>query len=117
MHAACRPEWVPLVLTQHLAQRDAIAELIGKEVANEPILLTSRPDAKLGHRLEEEFPAPLPKRGRIVLATGRLVGEGFDLPRLDALFLAAPHRLAQCGIAIRSPFTSYQSWHHRHRLR
>lgn len=29
----------------------------------------------------------------LVVATGPYVGEGFDCPALDALFLAAPHRL------------------------
>jgi very-short-patch-repair endonuclease len=37
-------------------------------------------------RIREKPDAP----GRLILATGRFIGEGFDEPRLDTLFLALP---------------------------
>jgi superfamily II DNA or RNA helicase len=38
----------------------------------------------------EELNALLPEAPRVILATGRLVGEGFDHPALDTLVLAMP---------------------------
>lgn len=79
----------PLVLTQRTQQRDLLAELLsGSE--SEVIKLSSQPGAKKRVKIRDQLAVPPPPAGRVLLATGRLVGEGFDLPRLDTLFLAAP---------------------------
>jgi len=47
---------------------------------------------------------------RVVLATGRYIGEGFDDPRLDTLVLAMP-------IAWKGTMTQYAGRLHRHHAR
>ncbi len=79
----------PLVLTQRTRQRDHLAELL-RNGGIDVIILTSQANAKRRERLQAQPSAPTPSEGRVILATGRLAGEGFDLPRLDTLFLAAP---------------------------
>ena len=78
-----------LVLTERTVHLDAIrAALIGRVPA--PMVLHGRLSRKQREALISELnglPADAP---RILLATGKLVGEGFDHPALDTLVLAMP---------------------------
>ena len=78
-----------LVLTQRTRHRDHLAELL-RNSGIDVIILTSQANAKRREQLQAQLSSPTPAGGRVILATGRLAGEGFDLPRLDTLFLAAP---------------------------
>jgi superfamily II DNA or RNA helicase len=45
---------------------------------------------KLRQALVERLAAIAPNECRVLLATGKYIGEGFDDPRLDTLFLTLP---------------------------
>lgn len=78
-----------LVLTERAAHLDAIlAALDGQEPT--PLVLHGRMSKKQRAALIEELNALPPDAPRILLATGKLVGEGFDHPPLDTLVLALP---------------------------
>ncbi len=79
----------PLVLTQRTQQRDLLAERLTHRRL-EVLTLSSQPSARVRSWIRGQLTTPPPPQGRVILATGRLVGEGFDLFRLDTLFLAAP---------------------------
>ncbi|TMH64000.1 MAG: DEAD/DEAH box helicase [Betaproteobacteria bacterium] len=80
----------PLVLTERKDHLDQLADILQGTAAAEVIVLSGgmgrRRQAAAFGRLEE----PSAKHRRIVLATGRFIGEGFDDPWLDTLFLAMP---------------------------
>src|SRR5204863_7585639 len=46
--------------------------------------------AKALRDVKERLAAIPEKEGRVILATGRYLGEGYDDPRLDTLFLTLP---------------------------
>lgn len=74
----------PLVLTE----RRAHAELLNQKLSEqgyETVVLRGAMRAK-----EREQAAEKAKTTQVLIATGRYIGEGFDLPRLDTLFLALP---------------------------
>ena len=78
-----------LVLTERTDHIDAIQAALAVEVPELFVLhgrLSKRHRAKLIATLE----ALLPNAPRVLLATGKLVGEGFDHPPLDTLVLAMP---------------------------
>jgi superfamily II DNA or RNA helicase len=78
-----------LVLTERSEHLDAIqAALIGKIPAL--FVLHGRMPKKLRTTLIAELNALPPDEPRVLLATGKLVGEGFDHPPLDTLVLAMP---------------------------
>jgi superfamily II DNA or RNA helicase len=78
-----------LVLTERTEHLDAIrAALDGHEPA--PFVLHGRMSKKQRGTLIAELDALPPEAPRILLATGKLVGEGFDHPPLDTLVLAMP---------------------------
>jgi len=78
-----------LVLTERTEHLDAIkAELDGLVPA--PFLLHGRMSRKQRAALVAELDALPPDQPRVLLSTGKLVGEGFDHPPLDTLVLAMP---------------------------
>ena len=107
-------------LCEALRNEDARNEMICTDVlgavreGRSPLLLTERIEhvLRLAQRLSDEIPhlitlqggmgrkelqgaldslAHIPETaGRVILATGRYIGEGFDDPRLDTLFLTLP---------------------------
>jgi superfamily II DNA or RNA helicase len=78
-----------LVLTERTEHLDAIQiELAQKGLL--PFVLHGRMSKKQRATLISEIEALPPDEPRILLATGKLVGEGFDHPPLDTLVLAMP---------------------------
>lgn len=78
-----------LVLTERTEHLDALLTALEGKVPP-PFALHGRMSRKLRAKLIaalDELPANAP---RILLATGKLVGEGFDHPALDTLVLAMP---------------------------
>ena len=78
-----------LVLTERTEHLDAIQVALGAEPAP-PFVLHGRMSRKQRATLIAELDALPPDAPRILLATGKLVGEGFDHPPLDTLVLAMP---------------------------
>jgi superfamily II DNA or RNA helicase/very-short-patch-repair endonuclease len=79
----------PLVLTErneHLTRLEA--GIVG-HVAH-VITLKAGLGKKQRIALAERLASVPPDEGRVILATGKHIGEGFDDPRLDALFLTLP---------------------------
>ncbi len=78
-----------LVLTERTEHLDALqAALTGKIPSL--FVLHGRMSKKLRTASITELNALLPDEPRVLLATGKLVGEGFDHPPLDTLVLAMP---------------------------
>lgn len=90
----------PLVLTERTEHLELLAERLSREAANVIVLRGGMGRKALQAALEQvtkfavqPFASPEAKRctvGRMILATGRFIGEGFDDPQLDTLFLALP---------------------------
>lgn len=78
-----------LVLTERADHIDAIRAACG-DGEPAPFVLQGRMSRKLRTTLIAQLNALPPDAPRILLATGRLVGEGFDHPPLDTLVLAMP---------------------------
>ena len=78
-----------LLLSERTDHITAIAGALAEQVAN-LFLLHGRLSARQRSATLAALEALPPDAPRIVLATGRLVGEGFDHPPLDTLLLAMP---------------------------
>jgi len=79
----------PLVLTERTSHLEALADLLRPEVARVVTLRGGTSRKELAAAMEQ-LRAPTEAGGRVVVATGRFVGEGFDDARLDTLFLTMP---------------------------
>ena len=78
-----------LVLTERTEHLDAIHSALAVRVPP-PFVLHGRMSKKQRATLISELDALAPLAPRILLSTGKLVGEGFDHPALDTLVLAMP---------------------------
>lgn len=78
-----------LVLTERTAHRDLLASLIAERTPH-VFTLSSGIGVKKRAAQAESMAAVPEGEPSVLVATGRLVGEGFDDARLDTLFLAMP---------------------------
>ena len=78
-----------LVLTERTQHLDAILAALAGQVPS-PFVLHGRLSKKQRAAVIAELDALPPGASRILLATGKLLGEGFDHPPLDTLVLAMP---------------------------
>jgi superfamily II DNA or RNA helicase len=78
-----------LVLTERTEHLDAIQTALGDKIPS-LFVLHGRIAKKQRATLIAELNALPPDAARVLLATGKLVGEGFDHPPLDTLVLAMP---------------------------
>jgi superfamily II DNA or RNA helicase len=79
----------PLLLTARTRHLDWFAERLAGSVKNIHLLKggMGRKQRKVAADVLADVPA---EEGRVILATGSYIGEGFDDARLDTLFLATP---------------------------
>jgi superfamily II DNA or RNA helicase/very-short-patch-repair endonuclease len=79
----------PLVLTERNEHLDALTERLSKSVKHLIVLRGSMSRREIGETSDRLAAIP-EQEPRVLLATGRYIGEGFDDARLDTLFLALP---------------------------
>jgi len=79
----------PLLLTERTEHLYRIADIL-KEKVNNIIILKGGMSKKQRDDIDERLKNIGAHEERVILATGRYIGEGFDDARLDTLFLALP---------------------------
>lgn len=79
----------PLVLTERKEHLEELARILTPHIDHLLILQGGMGRKALRDTLEQLASLP-PSSSRVILATGKFVGEGFDDPRLDTLFLTLP---------------------------
>ena len=79
----------PILLTERTDHLDYFAAELGR-VVRHVVVLRGGMGARQTREVFARMAAIPPSAERLVLATGRYIGEGFDDPRLDTLFLTLP---------------------------
>jgi len=79
----------PLILTERTQHAEQLATALSANVEN-VILLRGGMGAKQRRAMSEKLALIPDNASRVIIATGRYIGEGFDDARLDTLFLAMP---------------------------
>ena len=79
----------PVVLTKYVDHAKKLSERL-KTYADRLILLTGANGTKARRAQVEELNKVDNSDSLILVGTGSLLGEGFDFPRLDTLFMATP---------------------------
>ncbi|HEV7671409.1 MAG TPA: DEAD/DEAH box helicase family protein [Thermoanaerobaculia bacterium] len=79
----------PILLTERRDHLEHLAEML-RGHARHLVVLKGGATARIRRELDAQLAGIPETEGRLVLATGRYIGEGFDDARLDTLFLAMP---------------------------
>lgn len=79
----------PLVLTERNDHLDGLEQALGTSVRH-VVVLRAGMGKKQRQAVTDRLAAIPRDEARVLLATGKYVGEGFDDPRLDTLFLTLP---------------------------
>ena len=79
----------PIILTNRTAHVTKLAEKLRDKVKN-VITLTGTGSTKAKREMQQHLQEISREEPLVIVATGKYVGEGFDYPRLDTLFLALP---------------------------
>ena len=95
----------PMLLTERRDHVEFFTNRLQK-VARNVVVLTGGGGPRARRKAAEELAEIPDSEERVILATGRFIGEGFDDPRLDTLFLALP-------IAWRGTLVQYAGRLHR----
>lgn len=79
----------PLILTERKEHAESLALMLSNSCPSVFLLVGSDSQKRKREKLEalKTFPKDAPL---VIVATGKYIGEGFDEPRLDTLFLAMP---------------------------
>ncbi|MCA9195419.1 MAG: DEAD/DEAH box helicase family protein [Planctomycetales bacterium] len=84
-----RDDRSPLVLTERKDHLDEFATRLEKHIRH-VVVLKGGAGIKESRAIARRLSEIKPDEDRVLLATGRYIGEGFDDPRLDTLFLTLP---------------------------
>lgn len=84
--AAIQDGWTPLVLSERKRHLELLKRRLEPHVENCAVLVGGIGKKRTSQALQVFNESA----GSVLLATGRLIGEGFDHPRLDTLFLTFP---------------------------
>lgn len=79
----------PVVLTKYTDHAERLSEA-AKSFADHVVLLIGKNGKKETRRMMEMLERVQKEESLILVATGKLIGEGFDYPRLDTLIMATP---------------------------
>lgn len=79
----------PVVLTKYTDHARRLASMI-EEFCNNVVLMLGGNSKKEQQRVKAELENADAKEPLVLVATGQLIGEGFDFPRLDTLIMATP---------------------------
>ena len=80
----------PIILAQRREHVIRLSEMIKNQTDAHIVTLIGANPSKVKAKMAESL-ANIPSEERLtIIATGKYIGEGFDYPRLDTLFLASP---------------------------
>jgi superfamily II DNA or RNA helicase len=96
----------PIILTQRKEHVLQLATILESQTDAHIFTLIGADSAKVKNKMIESLNAIPSEEKLVLIATGKYIGEGFDYPRLNTLFLASP-------IAWKGTLTQYAGRLHR----